>query len=184
MNPERQMFATKISVPGLSHVSPSGTGPAGLQTGRRDFFTASGCHAPKAEVHMLKPIMFEVAVMFVAATSYLWHREFAEQHPAAAAAASPAVVDVSRVARPEAVQTAVPDLQTVQAWVVPGPAVLHIDGQDYVFAKKDARHFQRVPVQGHPLAGGRYAITGGLDAQQPVAVAGAGALNQLADHAP
>lgn len=184
MSLERQIFVTDIAVPGRSHVSPSGGGPAGLNTGRRAFFTALGCHAPKIEVHMLKPIIFEVAVMFVAATSYLWHREFAEQGPAAVAAKSPAVVDLSRVARPETVRTAVPDLQTVQAWVVPGSAVLHIDGQDYVFVKKDAGHFQRMTVRGYALAGNRYAITGGLEAQQPVAMSGAGELNRLASRAP
>lgn len=184
MTPEQQTFVAKIAVPGLSHVSPSGTDPAGCQTGRRDFFTASGGRAPKAEVHMLKPIIFEVAVMFVAAISYLWHREFAGQLPAAATATSTGVVDLSHVSRPEAVQTAVPDLQTVQAWVVPGSAVLHVDGQDYVFVKKDAGHFQRMQVRGYALAGNRYAITGGLDARQPVAMAGAGELDRLADHAP
>ena len=124
---------------------------------------------------MLKPIIFEVAVMFVAAVSYLYHREFADQTPTQAE-----LVDVSRAAATDPVQAAVPELQTVQAWVVPGSAVLHSGGQDYVFAQKSAGgHFQRVPVQGHLLADGRYAITGGLDARQPVAVAGVGALNRL-----
>jgi hypothetical protein len=120
---------------------------------------------------MLKPVIFEVAVMLVAATSYLYHREFG--------AVSAATVGAANI---DAVKTAVPDLQTVPAWVVPSSAVLHVSGQDYVFAQQNSGRFERLPVQGHAVGTDRYAITGGLDARRPIAVAGANQLNQLVGH--
>jgi hypothetical protein len=200
------MLTAGIAAPGMSHVSPSGTAPAG-RTGWRDFFSASqpkreqdvqpqlshtaipaarqgrgARRAPWAEVHMLKPIIFEVAVMFVAASSYLFHREFGSAQPAAGAASAEAHQTLR--AQPGAVKTALPDLQTVQAWVVPATAVQHVDGKDYLFVEKSPGEYQRVQVQGHTVAADHFVVTSGLDAAAPVVVAGAAPFNQQFERAP
>jgi hypothetical protein len=169
MRPQQHFTTAPIAAAGLSLVSPSGNGPAG--SGRR------GPFAPWVEGPMLKPVIFEVAVMLLAASSYLYHREFGEVRPAAVQDA-PALIKPDRAAT---VKTAVPDLQAVPAWIVPSSAVLHDGSQDYVFAQQDSGAFQRLPVQGHAVGADRYAITGGLDTRRPIAVA-TGQLDQPAGH--
>lgn len=83
--------------------------------------------------------------------------------------------------RPEMFVTGALKTGSASAWVVPKSAVFRIREQDYVVVQKGgAGQYQRLPVQGHPLDDGSYAITGGLDAAQPVVTQGAVLLNQLA----
>ena len=65
------------------------------------------------------------------------------------------------------------------AWLVPKAAIIHIRDTDYVIVKDDGRHYHRLPVQGHPYAQDRFAITGGLDRALPIVSDGGLLLNEL-----